>query len=120
MRIYASRDSVAAGDDVDAPNARSFTFAADTALDEALRQIQAGGYLPRISGGEASWSVASGRPVAVLAQQWTHPRMLLHRPEELKELEWRSGVLRLHFNYHAQVDPERVYQVLREYRPHAI
>jgi hypothetical protein len=120
MRIYASRESVAAGDDADAPHARSFSFAEGTTLESALARIQADRYLPGISGDEASWSVASGRPVAVMAQQWPQPRMLLHFVEDLKDLEWLNGVLRLHFNYHAQVDPEKVYQVLRGYRPNAI
>jgi hypothetical protein len=71
--------------------------------------IQRSGYLPRIAGGKATWSIASNIPVAVLAQQWTEPRVFTHAPGELDASE---GVLRLHFNYHAQMDPQVAYETL--------
>jgi hypothetical protein len=119
MKIYASRDSVSAGDDVEAPHSSEFSLRTGISLKEALAEIQSK-YLPKISGGIASWSVASNIPVAVLAQQWKEPRMLLLLPEEIKELDSKNGVLRLHFNYHAQLEPEHVLEVLRHVRLNAI
>lgn len=119
MRLYATRSSVAAGDDADAPHGKVFTFADGTTLQDALIQIQMARYLPSISGGKATWSVASNRPVAVIAQQWAQPKMLVPLPDKVRELEWQEGTLRLHFNYHAQIDPESVYRVLWGYRLNA-
>ena len=120
MRLYTTRSSVAAGDDADAPHVKVFAFADGTTLQDALIQIQAARYLPSISGGEATWSVASNRPIAVVSPQWARPKMLVQLSEELQELEWQDGTLRLHFNYHAQIDPEWVYRVLWGYQLNAI
>jgi len=120
MRIYATRGSVAAGDDGDAPHGRHFAFPEGTALGDALAGIQAERYLPGITGGQATWSAASNRPVAVLAQQWDRPRLLIQWPGESKTLDWRDGILWLHFNYHAQVDPESIHRVLWGYQLKAI
>ena len=116
MRIYATRGSVAAGDDADAPHARHFDFPEGTSLEDALAQIQAARYLPGIAGGQASWSAASHRPVAVLAQQWDRPRLLVPWPAGSQALDWQNGTLRLHFNYHAQVEPETIYRVFWGYQ----
>lgn len=119
MRVYATRGSVAAGDDGDAPHSRVFTFPDGTSLPEMLAQIQAARYLPSISGGEATWSVASNRPVAVVAQQWALPRVLVTLPEDLQGLDWKDGTLRLHFNYHAQIDPDTLCRIFWGYRLNA-
>ena len=68
--------------------------------------------LVSIQGGLATWSLASVIPPAVVAQQWPGPRTLPHRTD-MESLDRASGVLRLHFNYHAQLDPEVVLEVLR-------
>jgi len=59
-------------------------------------------------------------PIAVIAQQWTEPRMLFLLSKDLANLDLKEGVLRVHFNYHAQLDPEIVFKVLRELRLRAI
>ncbi len=48
--------------------------------------------------------------------------MLLWLPDEIemKKLDSKNGVLRLHFNYHAQLDPDVVFEVLGELRLNAI
>jgi hypothetical protein len=120
MNIYATRGSVAAGDDGDAPHGRSFNLPDGTPLQDVLKHIQAARYLPSISGGLATWSVASNRPVAVLAQQWAEPKMVATFPEDLQGLDWKDGTLRLHFNYHAQIDPDSVCRVFWGYRLNAI
>jgi hypothetical protein len=119
MKVYISRNSVSAGDDVNAPNADSLSVPDGTPLEEIIKSVAHSGYLPRISGDQASWSVTSNIPLAVVAQQWAEPRMLplLAR---LDDLDSRDGILRLYFNYHSQIDPEIVYKVFWGYRLNAI
>jgi hypothetical protein len=114
MNLYVTRESVAAGDDADAPHARTFALAEAASLETALAAVISAGYLPSIRGGLATWSVTSNIPLAVIAQQWPAPRMLFLTTRELEVLDRSSGTLRLHFNYHAQIDPEIVLNVLRE------
>lgn len=52
--LHITRDSVAAGDDVDAPHRRRITVAASTSLSEVLAEVRRLGYLARISGGKAT------------------------------------------------------------------
>ena len=118
MKIYVSRRSVAAGDDINAPNSESLSVPDETDLREIVQGIAKSGYLPRIAGGQATWSVTSNIPVAVVAQQWAEPRML--GPFSLDELDNRDGLLRLYFNYHDQIDPDTVYKVFWGFRSSAI
>jgi len=119
MNLYVTRESVAAGDDVDAPHARTFALPQGATLETALATVMSARYLPSISGGLATWSVASGIPLAVIAQQWQVPRMLFGAGDDPDVLDHEHGQLRLHFNYHAQLDPEIVLEVLRRLRLHA-
>jgi len=116
MTVRVTRESVAAGDDIDAPHERTFALPAGTSLETALATVMSARYLPSISGGLATWSVASGIPLAVIAQQWQAPRMLFGVSDNPDALDRAPGLLRLHFNYHAQLDPEIVLEVLRRLR----
>jgi hypothetical protein len=120
MKIYVSRSSVAAGDDVNAPNSESLSVPDGIDLREIVQGISKSGYLPEISGGRATWSVTSNVLVAIVAQQWQEPRMLELDPSRFDELDCRDGVLRLNFNYHAQIDPNTVYKVFWGFRLSAI
>jgi hypothetical protein len=103
------------GDDVETHDAR-FEIKADT-LEELVEWIQQSSYLPQIGGGKATWSMASNFPIAVFAQEWSSPRMLLLNPwMYLKKLNYDGDLLKIHFNYHAQTDPELVVEVLKRYR----
>ncbi|GAB3366930.1 hypothetical protein GCM10027431_09690 [Lysobacter rhizosphaerae] len=119
MKVYVSRGSVAAGDDISAPNSDLISVPDGTPLEQIIGGIAKSGYLPTITSGQASWSVTSNIPVAIVAQQWAEPRMffLLHG---INDLDSRDGVLRLYFNYHAQVDPETAYKMLWGLRLNAI
>ena len=64
----------------------------------------------------ATWSLASGIPIAVIAQQWPAPRPFFLTGRDIKQLDRTAGELRLHCNYHAQRDPQLVYEVLRDLR----
>ncbi len=107
-RLLVERDSVCAGDDVDAPHSETFDFATPVSLADAIEAVRGARYLAFISGGRATWTASiAGRPVAVLAQQWQAARMLDHA-------EPQGPVVRLRFSYLAQRDPEQIY------RDHAI
>jgi hypothetical protein len=113
MNLYATRESVHAGDDGGAPHSRTFVVPDGASLEEVVGVVPASRYLPSISGGLATWSVASGIPLAVVAQQWPRPRMLFLTSRDLEQLDRPDGVLRLHFNYHTQYDPDVVLAILR-------
>jgi hypothetical protein len=114
VKIRATRDSVAAGDDVDAPHERIYSLPDSLSPLQAIARIAAEGYLARIAGGSATWSAVSGVPLAVVAQQWREPRAVPWREPPWSELEQREGVYRIHFNYHVQRDPEVVLGILKE------
>ena len=111
MEIHVTRDDVHAGDD---PEARTFSLPDGTPIQEIIEHIVASRYLAQISGGQATWSVVSGFPLAVVAQQWDKPLRVPWRPIEISQLDCRNGVIYLHFNYHTQIDPDIVLRVLKD------
>lgn len=117
MEIYVTRSSVAAGDDVFAPNQKTFLVRDGSSVEDVLSHIQREGYLPSIASGNACWSAASNVPIAVITQHDTSAKIIFHLSEWL---DVRNGILRIHFNYHAQVDPDFVYEILRGFRCHAV
>ena len=113
MNLFLTRDSVHPGDDADAPHERTLAIPDRSTLDRALAAVLAARYLPSISGGRATWSVASNIPVAVIAEQWPAPRLLFLTESQVRALDWQGDTLRLQFNYHAQAEPELVLDTLR-------
>lgn len=114
MKVCATRDSVAAGDDVHAPHARLFSFPDSLSPLQVISRIVAQGYRAKITGGKATWSVVSGSPLAVVAQGWSEPPGVPWREPPWSELEQRDGMHRIHFNYHGQRDPELVLAILKD------
>ncbi len=97
MKIHVTRDSVAAGDDCDAPHHREFSFPDTTTIEDAINQINKSGYLASIMGGCATWSAASGFPIAVMAQQWHEIRPVSWQVVNMSKLQTnakRSTLLR--------------------------
>jgi hypothetical protein len=115
MKLYATRDAVAAGDDLDAHIIEVEGPTQDD-VEGAIKLIISSGYLPLISGGKATWSVTSNLILAVVAQQWRAPKLLRDWDRSYKNLDTADGALRLHFNYHAQVDPDLALEILRRVR----
>ena len=113
MKVYVTRNSVAAGDDVDAPHAREFTFPDDSSTSDILNKIVKSGFLARIAGGHAAWVVISHIPIAVVAQQWTGARMLRLLAKAQGQTDLTNGEMRLYFEYHDQADPEAIYSRLQ-------
>ncbi len=117
LTLHLTRDSVAAGDDIDAPHEMALLVADDATTEAMVAAILEADYLPRIAGGKATWSVVSERSVAVLAQQWPGPCMVRDAPYPHGELQRDGSGYRFHVRYHAQQDPETVLAVLRKITP---
>ncbi|MFF4529376.1 hypothetical protein ACFY1P_08910 [Streptomyces sp. NPDC001407] len=113
MKVILTRDSVAMGDDVDAPHEQRREFPDGLAAVEVITAVVADGYLPPIAGGRAVWVVVSGadRSLAVVAQEWAEPRPLTDGWGDA--LPDEGSPVRLHFRYLAQEDPEAVHGRLR-------
>lgn len=102
VHVELTRDSVAAGDDGDAPHHQSLHLPDDASLDDAVSAALARNYLASIAGGKATWLVvADGTVSAVVAQQWAQPRWLADTR--------RPAPATIHFRYLSQRDPDEVY-----------
>jgi hypothetical protein len=113
MRVIATRDDVHASD---SPQPLAFDIADTASPEEVLRRSADRSWLPAISGGRATWSIASNEPLAVLAYGWPDLKPLPRLAERMRAADRRGGALNLHFNYHAQIDPEIVFRVLWDLR----
>ena len=100
------------GDDIDAPHEQKFAFPDEMSVEGAIENIVTAGYLARAEGG-ATWPVVSGFPISVVAQRWNKPRPVGWQAVQKSNLQTNNGLLGLHFNYHAQLDPEIVLEVLK-------
>jgi hypothetical protein len=111
VRVLLTRNSVAAGDDIDAPHKKRVTLADCDLATDLVDFIVAKGYLPKIVGGAATWVATSHEPFAVCAQQWSQCKPL-KQPTRVSALKATDGAVRIHFSYLAQMDPEVVHRVL--------
>jgi hypothetical protein len=112
MSVVIWRDSVAAGDDADAPHEWAVPVPSDAPVTAVVDEILRARYLASIAGGRATWIVEGERPVAVLAQQWDAPRWLVTPDMSVDAVRRRTGRPDLQVRYWCQVDPERVYACL--------
>ncbi|MCG6497754.1 hypothetical protein [Kitasatospora sp. A2-31] len=108
MRVELTRDSVAMGDDVWAPHAAVREVPDDASVQDVLDAVRGTGYLASIAGGRATWiaETADGTALAVVAQQWPAARPLAAGQGPIAGLADAGGVVRLHFAYRMQADPE--------------
>lgn len=111
------RDSVAAGDDADAPHEWRLAISAEATVADVVNGIASAGYLASISTGEATWIIEGARPIAVVAQQWTEPRFLVDSATPVHELVKPSGQPHIEVRYWIQVSPDCVFDALRAGRP---
>ena len=113
MTVVIWRDSVAMGDDVDAPHEWAMPAMGNTTIGEIVDAMVRERYLASIIGGRATWIVEGNRPLAVVAQQWTEPRWLVTPELPLAVLRRPSGRPDLEIRYWCQADPDRVFECLR-------
>lgn len=111
-----TRDSVAAGDDIDAPHWIEFEIDEKETAISLVTKILEMDYLACISGGEATWSLVASNPIAVIAQQWEEPKLFAMLNPSLAELFDGKQEVKLRFNYHAQIDPNTAYEVIIRYK----
>jgi hypothetical protein len=111
--IVLRRESVSMGDDA-FDHTLEIEIEDGWTISQVLESIIGKNYLPKIQGGHATWSVAYDKPLAVLAQQWDKPRLIVNA--YYLDYSKHFKIDTLHFNYHAQIDPDIVYRVLQEFK----
>jgi hypothetical protein len=111
MNVLLTRDSVAMSDDFDAPHNFLFNVDDNASVASVIQTVCNSRYLAAISGGKATWAAVSKITLAVLAQQWRSPKLLLPVPP-ITTLDFADNVLSLHFRYYTQQDPDLVYDQL--------
>ena len=106
------RDSVAAGDDADAPHEWLLPTTGEATVADVVGRIMSERYLAGISTGEATWIIEGARPIAVVAQQWTAPRFLVDPGSHIRDVVKPDGRPHLEARYWLQVSPDRVFEAL--------
>jgi hypothetical protein len=110
--VPIDRDSVHAGDDLES-HAMSITLDPLATLRTLIEVIQDMDYLPRISGGKATWVVySSGKPLGVFAQQWSEPKLTVP-PESIVDEHFGNIGPRLLFRYWCQADPDEIFSDIK-------
>ncbi len=111
------RDSVCMGDDADAPHELKLPTNELESIRSVLKRLLDSGYLAQIGGGKATWIFqANSRPLAVVAQQWPHPRFVVSPYQ--RAAAFRLGAApNFDFLYWCQADPETVWECLRAGKP---
>lgn len=113
LTFAIDRDSVCAGDDSD-PHGAALTLSSAASLRELIAAARSVCPLARIAGGQATWLVEIGAPkrcIAVIAQQWDAPRLLLD-DSAVGDL-FTGQACSLYFRYRAQIDPQAEFDALR-------
>lgn len=99
---------------------RSFAIAPETTVIELIDAALEACTPASISGGRATWIVqaggSGGRAVAVVAQQWDSPRLLVPDARTAAQL-FSEGEKAIFFRYWCQADPEAVYAALANGEP---
>ena len=119
MKVYLTRDSVCAGDDCLAPHARNFSIPRKWDLETLVQRTMDKTSLPQIEGGKATWALSSNIPILVFAQQWEKPA-LIFGAINTDRFDIEENLLRLHWSYFSQMDPDFVFKVLNSLRLTAI
>ncbi|MEO3823579.1 hypothetical protein [Actinomadura sp. B10D3] len=111
MMIDVDRTSVAMGDDA-LPHAETIDLPGETPLAEVVAYLLERNFLATIASGQATWILMAGRPLAVVAQQWTEPRFLVDAARPISSFGQEGRGVSLMFRYWKQHDPGRVYEEL--------
>lgn len=117
--VTADRDSVCAGDDCES-HARSFAAPLHATALELIQLAATSCPLASISGGNATWIAEAGgyggKPIAVVAQQWAAPRLLVPSTATVESIfDGHEAIL--FFKYWRQVDPMAVFEALASHAP---
>lgn len=116
-KIKLTRESVAMGDDVYAPHFLEIEIGPNWTIKEILNYIVKIDYLPKISGGKATWSVSINEPIAVLTQQNPENPLLICLPDYPHQgTQDVVEIKHIHFNYHEQKKASIVFEVLSRFK----
>ncbi len=107
IKFYLTRDSVCAGDDIDPPHNKTFSFNRNKEISGILREIKEK-YLPKIQGGKATWIAKhKGKAIAVLAQEWEELKFIDR--ETANEIFIESNKeIEIYIEYLAQYNPKKI------------
>src|SRR5690606_32178176 len=112
-KIKLTRESVAMGDDIDAPHFLEIDIEPNWTITEILKYISNINYLPKISGGRATWSVAINEPIADLTQENPKLQFLDSLPDYYYHEVIAFAEYKLNYiNYNGQKDDIDVFEVL--------
>jgi hypothetical protein len=119
LSLTVWRDSVCAGDDCDAPHERAFAMPSEFTLGQTAAQLLGSSYLASISGGKATWFLEGKekRPLLVFAQQSSELRFLVSADTAISDCIQLRDTPHLRFRYWCQVDPDRVFDCLKDGKP---
>lgn len=99
MRVVVTRDSVAAGDDADAPHRVSFEPDCAARIGEVFKHLEQIGYLPWVDGRGHRWYASAGsQTVAEFVANRRQPEFTKLLASPLTEFAVH-GELRIHFRY---------------------
>ena len=114
LLISANRDSVCAGDDCES-HEKQFEVSLQTPSTALVMLAERACNLAGIAGGNATGIVEvggyNGKAIAVVAQQWLKPRMLVSESETAEHL-FVGRDKKIFFKYWCQANPEAVHEAL--------
>ncbi len=117
--LTADRDSVCAGDDCES-HERPFAASLGALMPELIQLATNACKLAGIAGGNATWIVEAGgyggKPIAVIAQQWEEPRLLVPNSTTVESL-FAHHKTKLFFKYWCQANPDAVFNALATNTP---
>lgn len=91
----------------------SINIEATATLRVLFDKVQTLGYLPGITGGEATWIICSSeKPIGVLAQQWSEPKLTVLADSMVSEY-FGGTKPRLLFRYWCQKDPDQIFSHIK-------
>ena len=101
MKVVVTRDSVAAGDDLDAPHPVSFEVGNAGRLNEVFKHLDRLGYLPSVAGRGHSWQVfAEKREIGKFVANRGQPEPSEFLASPLTDFAV-NGELCIHFRYNS-------------------
>ena len=112
--VKVSRDSVCAGDDMYAHEAK-FLTKDNISLAQIIEQAIKACPLASISGGKATWVICApemkSKYIGVIAQEWKEPKFVV-ASETNAEIFFGSKEIKIDFVYWCQVNPSEVFEAV--------
>jgi hypothetical protein len=124
LSIVLERESVCAGDDIDAPHRREMRVSSRTSVAQLLETIRRPGirglfrskFLPHIAGGRATWVAEGNRALALIAQECFDPYLLVDGNAPVASFFRADSPPHLVFRYLAQAEPSKAVEAINNGR----